>query len=192
MKLTAFISLWVLTLLNAALAAEVVPRSTFSEVTDYGDNPTGTRMWLYVPKSLASKPAVVVGIHWCSGSAQAYYQGSRWASYAETYGFIVIYPQTPYTKDNCWDVASKMTLTHKGGGASNSIAEMAKFVLEEYNADKSRVFVTGTSSGAMMTVNKSTVLSGIKLTLNRMLWPLLIPISLQQELLMPVFPLAVS
>ncbi|KNB16429.1 hypothetical protein FOXG_14796 [Fusarium oxysporum f. sp. lycopersici 4287] len=91
MKLTAFISLWLLTLCYTALAAEVVPRSTFTEVTDYGDNPTGTRMWLYVPKTLAPKPAVVVGIHWCTGSAQAYYQGTRWAFYAETYGYINYY-----------------------------------------------------------------------------------------------------
>ncbi|KAJ3540204.1 hypothetical protein NM208_g5158 [Fusarium decemcellulare] len=151
MKLTAFISLWLLTFFNAALGAEVVPRATFTEVTDYGDNPTGTRMWLYVPRTLATKPAVVVGVHWCSGSAQAYYQGTMWATYAETYGYIVIYPQTPYTRDNCWDVASKMTLTHNGGGCSNSIANMVKFVLKEYTADASRVFVTGTSSGAMMT-----------------------------------------
>ncbi|KAF4470869.1 PHB depolymerase family esterase [Fusarium albosuccineum] len=151
MKLTTFISLWLLTFLNAALGAEVVPRATFTEVTDYGDNPTGTRMWLYVPRTLAAKPAVVVGVHWCSGSAQAYYQGTMWATYAETYGYIVIYPQTPYTRDNCWDVASKMTLTHNGGGCSNSIANMVKFVLKEYTADASRVFVTGTSSGAMMT-----------------------------------------
>ncbi|KAG7405029.1 putative acetylxylan esterase A [Fusarium oxysporum f. sp. rapae] len=151
MKLTAFISLWLLALLHTTLATEVVPRSTFTEVTNYGDNPTGTRMWLYVPETLASKPGVVVGIHWCTGSAQAYYQGTRWAHYAEIYGFIVIFPQTPYTQDNCWDVASKMTLTHNGGGASNSIANMVKFVIKEYNTDKSKTFVTGTSSGAMMT-----------------------------------------
>ncbi|KAL0940019.1 acetyl xylan esterase [Colletotrichum truncatum] len=151
MKLLTLISLWALSLFPLALGAEVVPRATFTEVTDYGSNPTGTRMWLYVPNNLASKPAVVVGIHWCSGSAQAYYQGSQWARYAETYGYIVIYPQTPYTRDNCWDVASKMTLTHNGGGASNSIANMVKFVIAQYGADASRVYATGISSGAMMT-----------------------------------------
>ncbi|KAJ0311243.1 hypothetical protein COL516b_001948 [Colletotrichum fioriniae] len=151
MKSILSMALWALTLLTVALGAEVVPRATFTEVTDYGSNPTGTRMWLYVPQNLAAKPAVVVGIHWCSGSAQAYYQGSQWARYAETYGYIVIYPQTPYTRDNCWDVASKMTLTHGGGGASNSIANMVSFVIAQYGADKSKVYATGISSGAMMT-----------------------------------------
>ncbi|KAL2278816.1 hypothetical protein FJTKL_14155 [Diaporthe vaccinii] len=148
---SSFPSLWALALVSLALGAEPVPRATFTEVTNYGTNPTGTRMWLYVPKNLAAKPAVIVGIHWCSGSAQAYYQGSQWARYSETYGFVVIYPQTPYTRDNCWDVASKMTLTHGGGGASNSIANMVDFVATQYGADRSRVFATGISSGAMMT-----------------------------------------
>lgn len=152
MKVLSLLSFWAIALLSAALGAEVVPRSTFTEVTSYGSNPTGTRMFLYVPKNLAAKPAIVVGIHWCSGSAQAYYSGSQWARYAETYGYIVIYPQTPYTNDNCWDVASKMTLTHGGGGASNSIATMVEFILEQYSADNSKVYVTGISSGAMMTV----------------------------------------
>lgn len=156
--LTLLSSLWALAVASLALGAagaEPVPRATFTEVTSYGDNPTGTRMWLYVPQNLAAapaKPAVVVGIHWCSGSASAYYQGTQWARYAETYGYIVIYPQTPYTRDNCWDVASKMTLTHGGGGASNSIANMVEFVAAQYGADRSRVFATGISSGAMMTV----------------------------------------
>lgn len=155
MKVLSLLSFWAVALLSVALGAEVVPRSTFTEVTSYGSNPTGTRMFLYVPKTLAAKPAIVVGIHWCSGSAQAYYSGSQWARYAETYGYIVIYPQTPYTNDNCWDVASKMTLTHGGGGASNSIANMVEFILEQYSADSSKVFVTGISSGAMMTVRRS-------------------------------------
>lgn len=151
-NLLTLLSLWALSLVSLALGAEPVPRATFTEVTNYGTNPTGTRMWLYVPKNLAAKPAVVVGIHWCSGSAQAYYQGSQWARYSETYGFVVVYPQTPYTRDNCWDVASKMTLTHGGGGASNAIANMVDFVATQYGADRSRVFATGISSGAMMTV----------------------------------------
>ncbi|KAK1593418.1 PHB depolymerase family esterase [Colletotrichum navitas] len=138
-------------LLTPVLGAEVVPRATFTEVRDYGSNPTGTGMWLYVPRNLAAKPAVVVGLHWCSGSAQAYYQGTHWASNAEKYGYIVIYPQTPYLRSNCWDVSSKKTLTHGGGGVSTSMANMVSFVIAQYGADEGRVFATGTSSGAMMT-----------------------------------------
>jgi len=108
-------------------------------------------MWLYVPRNLAPNPAIVVGLHWCTGNAQAYYQGTQWARYSETYGYIVIYPSTPYLDSNCWDVSSKSTLTRNGGGSSTSIANMVSFVTQQYGADKSKVYVTGTSSGAMMT-----------------------------------------
>jgi acetylxylan esterase len=86
-----------------------------------------------------------------TGTAQAYYSGTPYAQYAETYGFIVIYPESPYS-GTCWDVSSQSTLTHNGGGNSNSIANMVDWTINQYNADASRVYVTGTSSGAMMTV----------------------------------------
>jgi acetylxylan esterase len=63
----------------------------------------------------------------------------------------VIYPQSPY-EGTCWDVSSQETLTHNGGGNSNSIANMVTWAISKYNADSSKVFVTGSSSGAMMTV----------------------------------------
>ncbi|CEF87325.1 hypothetical protein SNK03_012901 [Fusarium graminearum] len=151
MKLSSILSVWVFTLISTVFGAELVPRSTLKEVTGYGNNPTGTRMFLYVPKNLKANPAVVVGLHYCTGTAQAYYQSNKWASNAEKYGFIVIYPQTPYTPGNCWDVSSKMTLTHEGGGCSTSVANMVKHVLKNYSGDSKRVFVTGDSSGAMMT-----------------------------------------
>lgn len=89
--------------------------------------------------------------HAGSGTAQAYYNGSPWATYAEQYGFIVVYPDSPY-EGGCWDVSSQSTLTRNGGGNSNSIANMVTWTIDKYGADKSKVFVTGLSSGAMMTV----------------------------------------
>lgn len=153
MQLTSIISFWALALFSLVLAAEPVPRGQLTQVNSYGNNPTGTKMSLYVPKNLKANPAVVVALHYCGGTSQAYYQGTKWASNAEKYGFIVIYPQTPYS-GGCWDVSSKMTLTHEGGGCSTSIANMAKYVLKQYNGDAKKVFVTGESSGAMMTVSQ--------------------------------------
>lgn len=108
-------------------------------------------MYIYVPDNLADKPPVIVAIHYCSGTANAYYTGSPYAQLADQNGFIVIYPESPY-EGTCWDVSSKSTLTHNGGGNSNSIANMVAYTLEKYQGDDSQVFVTGSSSGAMMTV----------------------------------------
>jgi acetylxylan esterase len=107
-------------------------------------------MYIYVPDKLATKPAVIVAIHHCQGTGTSYYQSTPYAKLADQYGFIVIYPESPYS-GTCWDVSSKKSLTHNGGGNSNSIANMVTYTLQKYKGDATKVFVTGSSSGAMMT-----------------------------------------
>lgn len=146
------------TCLSVAAAATLGKRAptpgTLSQVTSFGNAPTAAGFYIYVPKKLAASPGVVVAVHYCTGTAQAYYTGSPYATLAEQYGFIVIYPSSPHS-GTCWDVSSKATLTHNGGGDSNTIANMVKWTLTQYKADASKVFVTGSSSGAMMTVRSS-------------------------------------
>jgi acetylxylan esterase len=119
--------------------------------TNFGDNPTNVGFYIYVPDVLAANPPILVNPHWCHGTAQAAYTGSQFATLASKYGFIVIYPNSPNTADQCWDVSSAQTLTHNGGGDSLGIVSMVKWTLNKYKADSTRVFVTGVSSGAMMT-----------------------------------------
>ncbi|KAH7316811.1 acetyl xylan esterase [Stachybotrys elegans] len=123
---------------------------TFSQVQNFGSNPSGARMYVYTPTNIASNPPIIVSIHYCTGTAQAMYTGTPYARYADQYGFIVIYPESPYS-GRCWDVASPQTLRRDGGANSNSIANMVKYAISTYRADASRVFVMGASSGAMMT-----------------------------------------
>ena len=134
-----------------AHGAEIVKRASLQQVTSFGANTSGTKMYIYVPNNLATTPAIIVAIHYCSGTASAYYSGTPYAQLAEQYGFIVIYPESPYS-GTCWDVSSTAALTHNGGADSNSIANMVTWTIGQYNADSSKVFVTGSSSGAMMTV----------------------------------------
>lgn len=42
-------------------------------------------------------------------------------------------------------------LTHDGGGDSQTIANMVKYAVDKYDGDANRIYVTGSSSGAMMT-----------------------------------------
>ncbi|KAJ6450368.1 carbohydrate esterase family 1 and carbohydrate-binding module family 1 protein [Mycena sanguinolenta] len=95
-------------------------------------------------------PAVIIAIHYCGGTAEAYFTGSPYAMYADYYGFVVMYPSSP-NSGTCWDVSSPATLTHNGSGDSFGIASMVAYAIANYNADPTRVYVTGTSSGAMMT-----------------------------------------
>ncbi|KAH0166281.1 carbohydrate esterase family 1 protein, partial [Aureobasidium melanogenum] len=141
----------VFALLGAVSGNSLAGRAAqLTQVNNFGDNPSGTGMYIYVPTKLATKPPIIVAIHYCQGTAQAYYQGSPYAKLADEKGFIVIYPSSPHA-GTCWDVSSQKSLKHGGGGDSNAIANMVSYTLKKYNADPKRVFVTGSSSGAMMT-----------------------------------------
>ncbi|KAK3355410.1 Alpha/Beta hydrolase protein [Neurospora tetraspora] len=150
MKFSSFASGLLALGASFASAAEMVKRASLQQVTNFGSNPSGVKMYIYVPNKLATKPAIIVAIHYCSGTASAFYQGTQFAQLADTHGYIVIYPESPYS-GTCWDVSSPASLTHNGGGNSNSIANMVTYTIKQYGADASKVFVTGTSSGAMMT-----------------------------------------
>lgn len=138
----------------AAGLVAVVKAASLEQVTDFGDNSSGTKMYIYVPDAIASgnttNVPIVVAIHYCAGTASAYYSGTPYATLADSHGFIVIYPESPYS-GTCWDVSSAASETHDGGADTSSIANMVSYTIAKYNADKSRVFVTGSSSGAMMT-----------------------------------------
>lgn len=95
-------------------------------------------------------------VHSSLGTAQQVFDYRPWASLGDEYGFISIYPNaSTLNTDQCWDVSSQESLTHNGGGDALGIVSMVRWTLEKYHADKDRVFVTGTSSGAMMTNGKS-------------------------------------
>jgi acetylxylan esterase len=86
----------------------------------------------------------------CQGTAQAYYTGSKFAQLSETYGYVVLFPSSPHS-GTCWDVSSNETLTHNGGSDSLGIVSAVRYAIANWGVDASRVFATGSSSGAMMT-----------------------------------------
>jgi acetylxylan esterase len=137
-------------LAGLAAGVPVTKRASLQQVTDFGDNTSNTEMYIYVPSNVASKPPIIVAIHHCQGTGPGYAQETPYNQLADQYGFIVIYPSSPYS-GTCWDVSSVSALTHNGGGDSNSIANMVTYTLDKYSGDASKVFVTGSSSGAMMT-----------------------------------------
>ncbi|MFF4505891.1 PHB depolymerase family esterase [Streptomyces sp. NPDC001401] len=133
-----------------AAARTAVPTATLTEVTDFGANPSNLQMYLYVPDSVTAHPAVVVAVHYCTGSGPAMYNGTEWAQLADTYGFVVIYPSVTRAS-KCFDVSSPQALKRGGGSDPVGIKSMIDWVTRTYSADTSRIYATGISSGAMMT-----------------------------------------
>lgn len=133
-----------------AVLGTTVHGASLTQVNDFGENPTNVDMYIYVPDNVSANPAIIVAMHYCTGTADAYFSGTQYASLADEKGFIVIYPEAP-DSGGCWDVHTEETLTHDAGGDSLGIASMVRYTLDEYSGNETQVFATGTSSGAMMT-----------------------------------------
>ncbi|MEV0150745.1 MULTISPECIES: PHB depolymerase family esterase [unclassified Nonomuraea] len=132
--------------------ASALPTSAaaLTEVTGFGANPTNLRMYEYVPASVTARPAVLVVAHYCGGSGPAMHSGTEFASLADRYGFIVVYPSV--TRSSlCFDVSTPGALTHNGNSDPAGIVSMVQWEIQHRNADAGRVYATGLSSGAMMT-----------------------------------------
>lgn len=135
---------------HAETRQESLPTGELTQVTDFGDNPGGLEMYAYVPENVDPNPALLVGVHWCTGSAQDFYAGTEYARLAEQYGYIVLYPSVTRS-GKCFDVSSPEALTRDGGSDPVSIKSMIDWIVADYAVDPERVYVTGVSSGAMMT-----------------------------------------
>ncbi|MBM0277986.1 extracellular catalytic domain type 1 short-chain-length polyhydroxyalkanoate depolymerase [Micromonospora tarensis] len=127
--------------------------ASLAEVTSFGDNPGRMRMHVYVPDNRPARPATVVAMHGCGGSGPGFYSGSEFASLADRYGFIVIYPSATQQAGfgNCFDTWSDAAKRRGGGSDPVSIISMIRHVQQQYTADPDRVYATGSSSGGMMT-----------------------------------------
>lgn len=136
--------------LSALATSASALTSSLQQVTAFTSGPTAAGMYIYVPTTKKALAPIIVAIHYCQGTASAYFSGTLYAQYADTYGFIVIYPNSP-SSGGCWDVSSNASLTHNSGGDSQTIVNMVSYAVSNYGGDASKVYVTGTSSGAMMT-----------------------------------------
>ncbi len=127
--------------------------ATLTEVTNFGSNPGGMRMHVYVPDTRPANPAIVVAMHGCGGSGPGFYSGSEFASLADRYGYIVIYPSATQQAGfgNCFDTWSDAAKRRGGGSDPVSIVSMVTYVQRQYGGDPNRVYATGSSSGGMMT-----------------------------------------
>ncbi|PVI03040.1 carbohydrate esterase family 1 protein [Periconia macrospinosa] len=130
--------------------SQLIKRATLTQVQNFGTNPSNVKMFIYVPQNLKPNPPIILVLHACAWTAGSFFGTTKYGQLADQHGYVVIYGQTP-TDGACWDVSSKQSLTHDGGSDSTGLANMVRYALQKYNGDKSKVFVTGESSGAMMT-----------------------------------------
>jgi endo-1,4-beta-xylanase len=134
------------------IAGRPAAAASLTQVTGFGNNPSNLNMYIYVPNNRAARPALLVAIHYCTGTASALYSGyfHDYVTAADQYGYIIVFPEATRS-GQCFDVYSPQALTRGGGSDPVGIMSMVTYAEQHYNVDTSRVFVSGVSSGAMMT-----------------------------------------
>ncbi|SDI97174.1 esterase, PHB depolymerase family [Lentzea albidocapillata subsp. violacea] len=135
-----------------SLVAQPAQAASLVRVTNFGSNPTGLNMYVYAPDRLAERPALLVMVHYCTGSASAVHNGGGrdYVTAADRNGYVIVYPEA--TRDgHCFDVSTQNALRRNGGSDSTGIMSMVSYARQRYNVDPQRIVVSGISSGAMMT-----------------------------------------
>ncbi|SCG75580.1 esterase, PHB depolymerase family [Micromonospora rifamycinica] len=138
--------------MTVLMTAQPAAAASLTQVTNFGNNPSGLNMYLYVPDNVAPRPALLVLIHYCGGSGPAIFNGNGrdYVTAADRYGYVIVLPEVTRSS-KCFDVYSPQGLRRGGGSDSDGVISMVNYAKQRHNVDPSRVFVSGFSSGAMMT-----------------------------------------
>jgi len=107
---------------------------------------------LYVPAFANTRELpLFVMLHGCTQNATDFATGTKMNSYADLYGYFVLYPDEPVTANSakCWNWFLPEDQV-RGSGEPALIVAMADEVKSLYRIDSSKVFVGGLSAGAAM------------------------------------------
>lgn len=121
-------------------------------VRGFAPNPGDLRMLVHVPGSPGPNAPLVVVLHGCTQTAEAYAGGAGWLSLADRFGFVVLCPeQTGGNNPNRCFNWFQTGDTARDNGEAASIAAMVRQTIADHDIDPARVFVTGLSAGGAMT-----------------------------------------
>lgn len=109
------------------------------------------RMLSYAPDDLAAGAGLVVVLHGCTQSAEAYAEGAGWLELADRYGFAVLCPEQERANNPnlCFNWFQPEDC-QRGQGEAASIREMIARAIADHGLDPDRVFITGLSAGGAM------------------------------------------
>ncbi|MBO0867979.1 MAG: PHB depolymerase family esterase [Micromonosporaceae bacterium] len=150
--LVAAVVMPIVAMMVVLLSGRPAAAATLTRVTNFGNNPSNLNMYIYVPDRVAARPALLVAIHYCTGTASALFSGyfHDFVTAADQFGYIIVFPEATRS-GQCFDVYSPQALTRNGGSDPVGIISMVNYAKANFNVDPNRVYVAGVSSGAMMT-----------------------------------------
>jgi poly(hydroxyalkanoate) depolymerase family esterase len=130
---------------GAALGASI------TEVTNFGSNPGGLKMYEYAPHNLGANAPLVLVLHGCMQSAPDAAQ-TGWNNVADDFGTLIVYPeqQTANNAMRCFNWAGEYgdpANLQRGKGENESIKQMVDKAMTMHSVDAKRIFIVGFSGG---------------------------------------------
>jgi len=124
-------------------------------VRHFGRNKGHLKMYVHTPPTIdKTKPApMVVVLHGCLQCAGSVASQTGWSKLADENGFYVLYPQQRIINnpEKCFRWYRKRHI-NKNRGENASILKMIENMKANYAIDASKVYITGLSAGAAMSV----------------------------------------
>lgn len=117
------------------LGVKHTPQTSSPKVGYIEDSFMGKKYALYVPESYKpeKKWPIILGLHYSTGSGADYI--INWQLTAQKYGYILLCPDS---NDNI----------HWGKSSEQRVMALLKRIMNKYNVDKNKVYITGFSAGA--------------------------------------------
>lgn len=105
---------------------------------------------LYLPpgaSAAASRPLVVM-LHGCTQTSEAFARGTRMNVLADRHGFAVLYPEQPSQRhaQTCWHWYDPTPAA--GGVEAHAIVALVEQLVEQQGFDAGRIYLAGLSAGA--------------------------------------------
>ncbi len=128
-------------------------QNTLTQIEDFGTNKGNLKMYSYVPDNIDNtrKIPLVFVLHGCTQSAQQISTETGWNKLADSFNFIVVYPEQRQINNatKCFNFFIGFK-AKKDKGEVASIKQMIDYCFTTYNIDSAMVFITGMSAGGGM------------------------------------------
>jgi feruloyl esterase len=127
---------------------------TLTKIENFGNNPGNLKMFIHLnSKKDTNKLPLVIVLHGCGQNAQDVSDLTGWNKLADLNNFIVIYPQQKLVNNPnlCFNWFNQHDI-EKNKGEGESVFQMISFAKKQYAIDSNRIYITGLSAGAAMSV----------------------------------------
>ncbi len=146
-------------LLQAGVAIAAAPESVGAKIENFGLNPGYLGMYLYTPENMPDNAPLVLSLHGSNMTAAEQAEITHWAKLADAWKFYVVHVEA---LEGACNYSNPMLTTcfnsedpnhyKRGMGEAESIKEMVDYVKDNFSVDDRKVYITGFSSGGMMSL----------------------------------------